>query len=197
MEEEKKYIISEEDLLKIVEEEMSRIYDVEGAIKAKEEEDKQRKEIFEACWYNFNVTNDMRKTEIQLLYKARLSLMFSNILSSILAHEEAKTELDKVDGKLKSTIHDLREERKLMEKIKVAMQKLQSLYIIDCHFDIDELISMIYDKNQLMFKMAVESINLAQTKIKGYNIIEGTNNSDKLDSLNQKIDSRVLRLGLK
>jgi len=197
MEEEKKYIISEEDLLKIVEEEMSRIYDVEGAIKAKEEEDKQREEIFEACWYNFNVTNDMRKTEIQLLYKARLSLMFSNILSSILAHEEAKTELDKVDGKLKSTIYDLREERKLLEKIKVAMQKLQSLYIIDCHFDIVELLTMIYDKNQLMFQMAVESINLAQTKIKGYNIIEGTNNKDKLDSLNQEIDSRVLRLGLK
>lgn len=197
MEEEKKYIISEEDLLKIVEEEMSRIYDVEGAIKAKKEEDKQREEIFETCWYNFNVTNDMRKTEIQLLYKARISLMFSNILSSILAHEEAKSELDKVDGKLKSTIHDLREERKLMEKIKVAMQKLQSLYIIDCHFDIVELLSMIYDKNQLMFQMAVDSINLAQTKIKGYNIVEGTNNSDKLDSLNQEIDSRVLRLGLK
>ena len=96
---------------------------------------------------------------------------------------------------ISQSIRDLREERELLLNIKKAIKELQKYEAIDCNYDISLLLSLINDKNSLMYEVLNESIQSLNVRLRGISF-SSTNKAEELELINENIEYKVQELKL-
>ena len=84
-----------------------------------------------------------------------------------------------------------------MNKINIALEKLQARRVAACNYDICELLSFLYDLDDTIYQRVVDEIERSSLRIKGINTMYDDKHDRKIDELNEKIEDKTIKLGLK
>ena len=186
--------MEENELMNIIRESLES-HTVEEALKIKEEQDSVVEESFDVTWQNYNAVTTLRREILKNLSIVKFRMVFLKLLSSIVNYN-ALGELNYLSDRITESSLEIKEQKKLLELIHTTIVKLQSHDVIECNYDICELLSNIYDKDELLFNNLVKEMEISSAYIKGINVTYPDDSKKTLDELNKNIESSIMTLGL-
>ena len=169
-------------------------YTIEDALKAKEDEDKKIAESFDTTWNNYHVVSDRRSEAIKALNNAKIRIVVLNFISSFIS-SDVSNELNNLIKSIRNATKELKEEKELLYKIDIALEKLQAHNVNSCNYDLCELLSYLYDKYNAIYNKVVDEFNASSLRLRGINTTQ-IDNDMSLEEVNDKINSCILTLGL-
>lgn len=186
--------MEENELMDIIKESLES-HTVEEALKIKEEQDSVVEESFDVTWQNYNAVTTLRREILKNLSIVKFRMVFLKLLSSIVNYN-ALGELNYLSDRITESSLEIKEQKKLLELIHTTIVKLQSHDVIECNYDICELLSNIYDKDELLFNNLVKEMEMSSAAIKGINITYPDSPHESVDKLDKDIDDGIKKLGL-
>lgn len=186
--------MEENELLEIIQESLAD-HTVEEALKIKKEQDDIIKESFDVTWQNYDAVSILRKEILKSLSLVRFRMIFLRVLTTIINYN-ALGELDYLSERLRNSTMEIKDQKKLLDLIKSTIVTLQNNDIVECNYNLCELLSNIYDKDQLLFNTLVREIEISSAAIKGINITYPDSPETDLNELDNNINNGLLKLGL-
>lgn len=187
-----------DEVLKAAQEYLQHTTTIDEAIDGRKKQIAAAKESFEIIWEAYNTVSKSRNKEEYIFRKARMRIYLYGILVNLLSafnRRGAYEEVMNLHSDISQSIKDLREERELLLNIKKAIKELQKYEAIDCNYDISLLLSLINDKNSLMYEVLNESIQSLNVRLRGISF-SSTNKAEQLELINENIDYKVQELKL-
>ncbi len=189
-----------EEVLKQAQEYLNRTSTVGEVIDMKKEELDQIKADFKALWQAYNITAKTRRDEVWILERSKIRTYLYGILVKLLyftSRSDAYEEVMNIHSNICGYLNELREERELLLQIKAAIKELEKYSAVDCNYDISMLLSLIVQKNALIFDVLNEDVNSLQIRLKGIDYISAKNKREELKDVNENIEYQVQELQLK
>lgn len=186
--------MNEEELLEVIKTSLED-HTIDEAIKIKDEEDKVVKESFDVTWENYNNVVAQRKEMLKSISIIRFRFVFLKALSMIVNYR-ALGELDYLEGIITNSRLEIQDQKRLLDAIRDAIKKLQEKDVIECNYNICDLLAAIYDKDQVLFNTLIREMEISTAAIKGINITYPDSPHESVDKLNKDIDDGIKKLGL-
>ena len=175
---------------------MNTTFSIDEALEINDVRIKNIKENFKQTWENYHIVDDTRKNYVNKINITRFQMFFSFFLSSLI-NNDIGLEVDSLINKLKSSSLEINKQKEILILIKKALKKLEKNLVVDCNYDICELLELLYQKENILFNQVIHYIKISSAKISRINIIPSDKNIKDLDDINELIDMYVLKLGLK
>lgn len=188
--------IDEEELKRVIKEEMEKTQTIEDALEEREKEEALINESFDATWNNYHAVSSIRHEAIKNLYRAKIRIVVVNYISAII-NNNVSCELEHIICFINEATKELKEQKVIMNKINIALEKLQARRVAACNYDICELLSFLYDLDDTIYQRVVDEIERSSLRIKGINTMYDDKHDSKIDELNEKIEDKTIKLGLK
>lgn len=185
----------EEELKRLIKEELEKTQTVEEALEEKSKEEALIDESFDNAWNNYHAVATIRHEAIKNLNKAKIRVVVVNFISAII-NNGVNDELDHIVRFINEATKELKNQSTIMNKINIALEKLQAHRVAACNYDICELLSYLYDKDDAIYHRVVDEIVRASIRIRGISTMYDDKHDVKIDELNEKISNMTLRLGL-
>ncbi len=186
--------MEENELMDIIKESLES-HTVEEALRIKAEQDAVIKESFDVTWQNYDSVRILRKEILKNLSIVKFRMVFLKALSAIVNYN-ALSELNYLSNMITESSLEIKDQRKLLELIHTTIEKLQNHSVVECNYEICNLLSNIYDKDQLLFNCIVREMEVSAALIKGINFTFPDSPQESVDKLNKDIDDGIKKLGL-
>ncbi len=173
---------------------------IEDAIAGQKAQIESVKNNFKCLWEAYETVSKNRNKKQDEMTKIKIKMFITAIIVSLLdafVKEDMYVQVMEVHNGVSKSIDDIKREKELLRVIKEAIQELEKYQAIDCNYDLSLLLSLIHDKNNLIYGIIKEDIESLSVRIKGINFSSNTNKREELDSINEEIDKKVKLLGLK
>ena len=173
---------------------------IEDAIAGQKAQIESTRKNFKCLWEAYETVSKNRNKKQDEMTKIKIKMFITAIIVSLLdafVKEDMYVQVMEVHNGVSKSIDDIKREKELLRVIKEAIQELEKYQAIDCNYDLSLLLSLIYDKNNLIYGIIKEDIESLSVRIKGINFSSNTNKREELKSINEEIDEKVKLLGLK
>ena len=136
-----------------------------------------------------------RKEMLKSISIIRFRFVFLKALSMIVNYR-ALGELDYLEGIITNSKLEIQDQKKLLDAIRDAIKRLQDRDVVECNYNICDLLAAIYDKDQVLFNTLIREMEISTAAIKGISITYNDSNNESIDKLNKDIEDGVKKLGL-
>lgn len=139
------------------------------------------KSEFDIIWEYYDLMIKTRKTKLKALKKIKLELS-----TQVLLLQHNKPLMLKINSLvliLKEIIHEIEDEKELIEKIKLLIIRLDICKTNEYNEDVKNILKLLISKNTILYNNAIS-------------YIDESNNIYDIDNLNNKIDTYVLKLNI-
>lgn len=186
--------MEENEFIEVVRESL-KDHTIEEALKIKEEQDKVIKESFDITWEHYNSVEDQRKEMLKSIATIKFRFVFLELLCNIINYN-ALCEISYLQDVISHSRMELKDQKKLLSIIKENIEKLQRNDIVECNYNLCELLSKIYEKDQMLFNDLIREMEISTAAIKGISITYSDSKKDAIKELNNEIDNDIKVLGL-
>ncbi len=184
-----------EELREFVKQEMEKTYTVEEALKEREEEEKLINDSFDALWQNYHAVEEIRHEALKNLRGVKYRVILSNLLWLLIRYD-VKEEVELVIELMNRATNEIKDQKDMLNAINVSIQKLQAHMTYNCNYELAKLLSYIYDKNVMIYDSVCTEMSATASRISGFST-QTPDYESKKQSLDDKIDESMLKLGLK
>ena len=129
---------------------MNTTFSIDEALEINDVRIKNIKENFKQTWENYHIVDDTRKNYVNKINITRFQMFFSFFLSSLI-NNDIGLEVDSLINKLKSSSLEINKQKEILILIKKALKKLEKNLVVDCNYDICELLELLYQKENILF----------------------------------------------
>lgn len=184
-----------DELRSIIQNELNREYTIDEAIKEREEENKTIKESFDALWKGYDSVSELRKEAIKNFKIVKIKMILSNILVLLIKYD-IRDEVFNMVHIINKSESEIRDNDELLKNIKTSINKLQSLLVYNCNYDLANLLSDMYDRISIIYEEVCSEMNCTAARIRGFQT-QGKSFDESKKEIDDRIEEYVLKLGLK
>ena len=153
------------------------------------------KESFRVIFKNQRVISNHVTFTILKIYYLKLVARYSKLLTMIYQNDRGEV-VDEVYNVLDTNQKELIELRKLLSIVGKASRKLKRNDTSACNFQINNLLSLIYEKEMILYNRIVQCVDMSRLSTRGITYVVANKNQEALDETNEQIAASVKALGL-
>jgi len=188
-----------EEVLRQAKEYLNHTKTVDEAITSRKEEIADIKENFKALWKAYGIVSKSRNQESQMFKETKIRLYLYSMLVKLLSAFYRKGTYDEIMGvhdSISLSLKELKQEKELLNIIKNAIKELEKYQATDCNYDMSLLLSLINEKNALMYSVLKEDVDSLRIRMKGFDYSSNTNYREDLKDIDASINNKVNELKL-
>lgn len=169
---------------------------IQELIDLKKENSKSVLDSFEALDTIYSSTESTRKVVVNKL-RTKGTLIYLRYFIRSVFNTDLSLEIENLVGKLFANAKTAEEEKELLVVIKKSIDELKRYEISEFNPRISNILMLLFEKNTLLLKQAQNYINTTNSRMKRLDVIEGTMEADRIQKIDEEVDSMILKLGLK